>query len=60
MVTAWKCAKTFSEFWWQKNWLLHHDNASSHTSFLARNVWPKTKWLSSPAHPTSLCFPSWR
>jgi hypothetical protein len=22
-----------TELWWQKNWLLHHDNAPSHTSF---------------------------
>jgi hypothetical protein len=25
-----------SEIWLQKNWLLHHDNAPSHTSFLTR------------------------
>jgi hypothetical protein len=25
------------ELWLQENWLLHHDNASSHTSFLTMN-----------------------
>jgi hypothetical protein len=25
-----------SELWRQKNWLLHHDSAPSHTSFLKR------------------------
>jgi hypothetical protein len=25
-----------SELWKQKNWLLHHDNAPSHTSFFTR------------------------
>jgi hypothetical protein len=32
-----------AELWPQKNWLLHHDNAPSHTSFLTREIFlPKT------------------
>jgi hypothetical protein len=34
-VTVWKCAKTRPELW-QQNWLLHHDNAPSNTSFSTR------------------------
>jgi hypothetical protein len=28
--------------------------------FSPGNFWPKTTWLSSPTHPTFLCFPDWR
>jgi hypothetical protein len=41
--------------WQQKNWLLHHDNAPSHTSFLT-TFGSQTSWLSSPTHATFL-FP---
>jgi hypothetical protein len=29
------------ELWQQKNWLLHHNNAPSHTSFLTREYFTK-------------------
>jgi hypothetical protein len=39
------------EPWRQKNWLLHHDNAPSHTSFFTRECFtPQKIWLSSPTH----------
>jgi hypothetical protein len=44
------------ELWRQKNWLFHHDDAPSHSSFFTIEFLPKT-WLSSPTHPTFLCFP---
>jgi hypothetical protein len=47
-ATAWKCAK---------NWLLHHDNAQSHTSFSTGNFWPKTTRLCPPTHPTCPIWP---
>jgi hypothetical protein len=34
------------------NWLLHHDNAPSHTSVLNQHFWRNIKWLSSPTHCT--------
>jgi hypothetical protein len=37
MTTAFNCAKPSPRTWRQKNWLLHHDNAPSHTSFSLRN-----------------------
>jgi hypothetical protein len=30
-----------SELWQDKNWLLHHDNTLSHTSFQPENFLPK-------------------
>jgi hypothetical protein len=43
------------EPWRQKNWLLHHDNAPSHTSFFHQGMfYPPKIWLSSPSHPTHL------
>jgi hypothetical protein len=32
------------ELWRQNNWLLHHDNASSHTSFFTREFFPFPDW----------------
>jgi hypothetical protein len=29
------CVKMWRELWRQKNWLSHHDNAPSHTSFFS-------------------------
>jgi hypothetical protein len=56
------------KLWRQKNWLLQHNNAPSHTSFFTREFfYQKITWLSSPSHPTrltsppmTLCFPDWR
>jgi hypothetical protein len=65
-MTEWKCEKTSRWTWWQKNWLLHHNNASSHTCFFTREFFTK-KWLSSPTHHSGLAwllqlfsFPDWR
>jgi hypothetical protein len=46
------------ELWRQRNWLLHHDNALTRTSFFTRESLVKTTWLSSPTHPTFLCSPN--
>jgi hypothetical protein len=40
------------ELWRQKNWLLHHGNTPSHTSFFTRELLTKN----SMTHPTFLCF----
>jgi hypothetical protein len=42
------------ELWRQKNWLLHHDNAPPHTSFLIREFLTKNNMTVVP-HP--LYFP---
>jgi hypothetical protein len=42
--------KLCPELWRQKDWLLHHYKASSHALFSPVNIWPTTKWLSSPTH----------
>jgi hypothetical protein len=34
----------------QRNWLLHHDNMQTHTSFFPWEFWQKTTWLSYPTH----------
>jgi hypothetical protein len=53
----------------KKNWMLHHDNILSHTSFSTREFFfTKKTWLSSPTHPTRLtcplanflCLPGWK
>jgi hypothetical protein len=54
------------ELWRQKNWLLYHDNAPSHTSFFIREFLTKNKMTVVAIHPslltrppaTFLCFPS--
>jgi hypothetical protein len=42
------------ELWRQENWLLHHDNAPSHTSFFTREFFTRRAWHSSLTHPTFL------
>jgi hypothetical protein len=44
------------ELWRQNTWLLHHDNAPSHTSFFTRERLTKSIRLSSPTNPTFLCL----
>jgi hypothetical protein len=44
------------ELWRQKNWLLHHDSAPSHTSFPTRKFLTKNNTTVVLAHPTFL-FP---
>jgi hypothetical protein len=39
--------------WWQNNWLFHHNNAPSHTSFFAGELWTKKLFL-IPTPPYSL------
>jgi hypothetical protein len=36
------------ELWQQNNWLLHHDNAPSHTSFFTREFFTKSKMTVIP------------
>jgi hypothetical protein len=38
------------EFWQQKNWLLHHDNVPSHTSFLTKEFMTESNITVIP-HP---------
>jgi hypothetical protein len=45
------------ELWRQKYWLLHHDNAPSHTSFFTREFLSKHNKTVVSTHPTFLCFP---
>jgi hypothetical protein len=45
------------KLWRQKSWMLHHDNAPSHTSIFIREYLTKITWLSSPTHPTCLTCP---
>jgi hypothetical protein len=47
------------ELWRQKKWLLHHDNAWSHTSLFAREF-TKSNMTVVTTHSTLLCFPDWR
>jgi hypothetical protein len=42
------------ELWRQKNWLLHHYNAPSHTSFFTRELWARNNVTVVP--PPSLLF----
>jgi hypothetical protein len=46
-----------SELWRQKNWLLHHDNALSHTNCFTREFLAKNDITVVPNHTTFLCFP---
>jgi hypothetical protein len=48
--------RLYPEHWRQKNWLLHHDNAQSHTSFITRELLSKSKMTFIPTHLTFL-FP---
>jgi hypothetical protein len=48
------------ELWWQRNWLLHHYNAASHTSFLTRESLTKNNITVNPSHLTFICYPDWR
>jgi hypothetical protein len=41
-----------------KNWLLHHDNAQPHASFLTWEFLVKTTWLSHPTQNTRLTWSS--
>ncbi|UYV70083.1 hypothetical protein LAZ67_7001725 [Cordylochernes scorpioides] len=41
------------DLWKNKNWLLHHDNASAHTSLLVRDFFAKNNTLMMPRPPYS-------
>jgi histone-lysine N-methyltransferase SETMAR len=41
------------EFWRQKNWLLHHDNTPSHTSFFTTKFFNKKNMTVVPHPPYS-------
>jgi hypothetical protein len=45
------------EFWLQKNWLLHHENAPSHTSFFKMSFFTKNNLTVSPHPPYFSLFP---
>jgi hypothetical protein len=42
-ATAWKLRRRRPELWREKTWLLHHNNAPSHTSVLTQQVLVKNK-----------------
>jgi hypothetical protein len=44
------------KLWQQKNWLLHHDNAPSHTSIFTREFLTRNNMTVIPTHHTFLCF----
>jgi hypothetical protein len=44
------------ELWRQKNWLLHHDNAPSHTSFFKREFLTRRNMAVVPHPPNFFCF----
>jgi hypothetical protein len=54
MATTWKFAP---KFWRQKNWLLHHDSAPSHTSFFTREFLTKRYMTVVPHPPYFSLFP---
>jgi hypothetical protein len=56
-----KMCEDFAPNFGDKNWLLHQDDAPSHTSTFTREFWPKATWLLSPApiHPPFL-FPRFK
>jgi hypothetical protein len=45
------------EFWQQKNWLLHHDNAPSHSSSFIRKFLPINNMAIVPKQPYFSLFP---
>jgi hypothetical protein len=47
-ATAWKCAKASPKLWWQKNWLLLHDNALSHIFFITKERFTKNNMTVVP------------
>jgi hypothetical protein len=56
-ATAGKHAKTMPpELWREQTWLLHNDNASSHTSSFTQQFLAKQKWLSYPTHLTPMIW----
>jgi hypothetical protein len=40
--------RLWAELWRQSNWLLHHDNALSHTSFFTREFFTKSNMTLTP------------
>ena len=42
-----------TELWKNQSWILHHDNASAHTSRLVREFLPKNKFVIIPQPPYS-------
>jgi hypothetical protein len=48
------------KFWRQKNWMLYHDNAPSHTSFFTREFWTKNNMTVVLHPPTFLCSTDWK
>jgi hypothetical protein len=42
------------KLWRRKNWLLHYDSASSHTSFFTMKLFAKNSMTVIPTHPALL------
>jgi hypothetical protein len=51
------CVKTQPRIWQRKNWLFHHDNAPSHTSFFTMEFLIKKNMAVAP-HPLHFCLPN--
>jgi predicted acetyltransferase len=47
------CVKTWEDLWREQTWLLHHDNAPSHTSILTQQFLVKYKMAVIPHRPYS-------
>jgi hypothetical protein len=45
------------KLWRQKNWLLHHNNAPSHTSFITRVFLAENDMIVIPTYPALLTWP---
>jgi hypothetical protein len=44
--------RLLSELWRQKDWLMHYDNAPSHTSLFTRVLFTKNNMAVDRTHPT--------
>jgi hypothetical protein len=49
--------KLCPELWQRKNWLLHHDNTPSHTSFFTREFLTRNNMTVVPHPPNFSLFP---
>jgi transposase len=46
--------KNRPDSWWEKKWMLHHDNAPAHASLLIREFLAKNETMVVPQTPYSL------
>jgi hypothetical protein len=40
------------QLWTNQSWVLHHDNAPAHSSFIVRNFLAENEMTVFPSHPT--------